>query len=381
MSVNTVSPASPGLRGVVVTDTAVGDVRGEEGRYHYRQYDATQLAERRSFEDVWYLLRRGALPSAAQSTAFATEVGRARVLDEDLVGPLAAVARAGGRQLDQLRSALSLAAAHRGCRPLLDIDDDEADADALHLCALTPTLVTTLWRLGQGKGPVDVDPSTPVAAAYLQAMTGYVPDPAEARAVEQYLIATIDHGFNASTFTARVVASTGADLGACLVAGLAALSGPLHGGAPSRALELLDEVGDPARAGQVAAARLDAGERLMGFGHAVYRTDDPRSRLLHQVARDLAAPRLELAEQVESAVLAALAAAKPDHRLATNVEFYAGVVLDAVGMPAELFTSTFAVSRALGWAAHALEQRAEARIIRPAARYVGPEPFVEVPAP
>jgi citrate synthase len=227
---------------------------------------------------------------------------------------------------------------------------------------------------------VDSTADLGTAAAYLHAITGEVPDAASARALEQYLIATIDHGFNASTFTARVVASTGADVGACLVAGLTALSGPLHGGAPSRALALLDEVGDPTRAAEVAASRLARGERMMGFGHAVYRTDDPRSALLHRVAADIGAPRLAAAEQVEAAVLEALRRAKPDHRLATNVEFYAGVVLEAIGLPADLFTATFAVSRAVGWSAHVLEQHAERRIVRPAARYVGPEPFAEVPS-
>ena len=375
------STTPSGLRGVVVTDTAVGDVRGEEGRYHYRQYDASQLAERRTLEDVWFLLREGRLPSGPERHAFSEAVAEARRLDPALVEPLRAVAAAGGSPLAQLRTGLSMAAARRGCRPLLDIDAAEARADALALAALTPTLVGALWRFGRGEAPVEADADAGVAEGYLQGITGDRPAPEVARAVEQYLIATVDHGFNASTFTARVVASTGADLGGCLVAALAALSGPLHGGAPSRALELLDEVGDPDRAGEVAAAKLAAGERLMGFGHAVYRTDDPRSRLLHEVAARLGAPRLAQAELVERAVLDALARAKPGHRIATNVEFYAGVVLEAVGVPAPLFTPTFAVSRAVGWCAHALEQSAEGRIIRPAARYVGPEPFADVPVP
>ncbi|MPY92994.1 MAG: citrate synthase [Acidimicrobiia bacterium] len=370
----------PGLRGVVVTDTAIGDVRGEEGRYHYRQYDAVRLAEARSFEDVWFLLREGRLPDGAEQAAFAATVARARRLDPALAVPLAAIAEAGGPLLDQLRSALSVAGARRGCRPLLDVDDETARDDTLALTALVPTLAAALYRLGRDQEPVVAGPSLGTVAAYLHNITGEDPGPGTVRALEQYLIATIDHGFNASTFTARVVASTGADVAACLVAGLAALSGPLHGGAPSRALELLDEVGDPARAGEAAAAMLERGERLMGFGHAVYRTDDPRSRLLHQVAAALGAERLVAAEQVEAAVLAALRRAKPDQRLATNVEFYAGVVLEAIGLPAELFTATFAVSRAVGWSAHLLEQRGEGRIVRPAARYIGPEPFADVPS-
>jgi citrate synthase len=194
------------------------------------------------------------------------------------------------------------------------------------------------------------------------------------RALEQYLISTIDHGFNSSTFTARVVASTGADTGACVVAAMGALSGPRHGGAPSRALDMLDAIGTAAAAPTWVRAELEAGRRIPGFGHAVYRTTDPRSVLLSEVANRMGGPRVELATEVEAVVEAELARRHPERRLVTNVEYWASVVLDAAGVPRQLFTSTFAVARVIGWTAHILEQAADAKIIRPSAHYVGPDP-------
>jgi citrate synthase len=190
---------------------------------------------------------------------------------------------------------------------------------------------------------------------------------------------TVDHGFNASTFTARVITSTGADLGAAVVGGLGALSGPLHGGAPSRALELLDDIGtiDHARAHLV--DRVSRGEVIMGFGHAVYKTEDPRSRLLRGVAERIGAEKVEFAKAVERTVVEVLAELKPGRNLYANVEFYAGVVMDHCGLPRELFTPTFASSRVIGWCANILEQAADNRIIRPSARYVGPPPPQPVP--
>jgi citrate synthase len=190
---------------------------------------------------------------------------------------------------------------------------------------------------------------------------------------------TVDHGFNASTFTARVVASTGADLGAAVVGALGALSGPLHGGAPSRALDLLDAIGTPDRAYGWIRDAVERGERIMGFGHAVYKTDDPRSTMLREVAIGLGGPRAELAVTVEKLIVEALAEVKPGRQLYANVEFYAGVVMEAAGLPPELFTPTFAVSRMIGWCANVLEQAVDNRIIRPSARYVGPPPPQSVP--
>ena len=210
-------------------------------------------------------------------------------------------------------------------------------------------------------------------------ITGAVPLPEHAAAVEQYLISTVDHGFNASTFTARVITSTGADLGAAVVGAIGALSGPLHGGAPSRALDMLEAIGEPDRAEPWLRDAVGRGDRLMGFGHRVYKTDDPRSVLLRDVARSLGGERQEFAELVERTAVEVLAELKPGRELYTNVEFYAGVVLDTCGVPRELFTPTFLSSRVIGWCAHVLEQAAANRLIRPSAAYVGPPPPQAVP--
>ena len=198
-------------------------------------------------------------------------------------------------------------------------------------------------------------------------------------ALTRYLILTIDHGFNASTFTARVIASTGADMGACIVGAIGALSGPLHGGAPSRALDLLNEIGEADRARAVVAGKVTRGERIMGFGHAVYTTTDPRSEMLKETAQGLGGPLADLAVEVEQTVVDVLAELKPGRHLYANVEFYAGVVMALCEVPPEMFTPTFASSRVIGWAANVLEQAEDPKIIRPSARYVGPPPPRPVP--
>ena len=373
----------PGLKGVAVTDTGVGDVRGGEGFYHYRQYSAVELAERRSLEDVWRLLLDGSLPEdGQQASEFAAEAAAARAIPaevRDLLPGIAAASRPGGA-LDGLRTALSLYGSARGMRPLWDSGPDERRSDLLALTAATPVLAAALHRLGRGLEPVDPDPGLGHAANYLWMVTGERPDPRSARALEQYLILTVDHGFNSSTFTARVIASTGADPAAALVGALGALSGPLHGGAPSRALDTLDAIGDISRAEGYIRAQLAAGQRIMGFGHAVYRTDDPRSVMLRGVAERLGGPTAELAVAVEETVLRVLAEERPGRPIYANVEFYAGVVMDACGLPRDMFTPTFAVSRVIGWSANVVEQAEERRLIRPSARYVGTPPPAPVPA-
>ncbi|MEU9157063.1 citrate synthase/methylcitrate synthase [Streptomyces sp. NPDC048417] len=371
-----------GLAGVVVTDTEVGDVRGIEGFYHYRQYSAVELARTRGFEDVWHLLVHGELPDAERAAAFAAETAALRHLPDGVRAALPAVAAASGRSgpLAGMRTALSLLGAARGFRPVYDIDADQRRADTVAACAAVPTLLTALYRLGQGLDPVEPRADLSYAANYLYMLTGSEPDPRQARAVEQYLISTIDHGFNASTFTARVIASTGADVAACLVGAVGALSGPLHGGAPSRALDTLDAIGTPDRIDPWTRERVLAGDRVMGFGHAIYRTEDPRSRMLREIAQDFGGLRVEFAVEVERHVERILAELKPGRELHTNVEFYAGVVMELCGLPREMFTPTFAAARAVGWSANILEQAADSKIIRPVARYVGPEPRVAAAA-
>ena len=375
--------APKGLAGVIVAETEVGDVRGQEGFYHYRQYSAVDLAAHRSLEDVWYLMFEGTLPTAAQREAFLDRV-RPYAEVPDAVKPLLPAIAATGDAfvpLDALRSSVSLVAAALGFQPSLDIDAAALRADAERICAVIPTLIMGLYRLRNGLEPVDPHPELGYAANYLYMLTGEVPDPDLARGVEQYQITTIDHGFNASTFTARVITSTGADLGAAVVGAIGALSGPLHGGAPSRALDMLDAIGTPDHADAWVRAAVESGDRIMGFGHRVYKTDDPRSVLLKSVAQRLGGPMADFAVQVEATVVDVLADLKPGRELYANVEFYAGVVMDRCGLPRDLFTPTFASSRVIGWCANILEQAADNRIIRPSARYVGPPPPQPLPDP
>nr|WSW66364.1 citrate synthase/methylcitrate synthase [Streptomyces sp. NBC_00995] len=371
-----------GLAGVVVTDTSIGDVRGREGFYHYRQYSAIELARTRSFEDVWYLMSEGALPGPEARAGFAARTAGLRRLPAEVRDALPAIARAGAAAgpLAGLRTALSLLGASAGFRPVYDIDRDRRRSDALTACAAVPTVLTALHRLGQGLEPVEPRDDLPYAANYLYMLTGSVPGADRVRAVEQYLISTVDHGFNASTFTGRVVASTGADVAACLVAAVGALSGPLHGGAPSRALDTLDAIGTPDRIDGWIRERVLAGDRIMGFGHPVYRTEDPRSRMLRSLAQGFGGPLVDFAVEVERQVEAILAELKPGRELHTNVEFYAGVVMELCGLPREMFTPTFCAARVVGWSANILEQAEDSKIIRPAARYVGPPPPQPVPA-
>jgi citrate synthase len=370
-----------GLAGVVVTDTELGDVRGQEGFYHYRQYSAVELAQTRGFEDVWHLMIDGELPDAARRAAFAAEVGPLRRLPDDVRVALPAIAAASAHSgpLSGLRTALSLLGAAKGFCPVYDLDEGRRRADALAASAAVPTLLAALYRLGQGLDPIEPRDDLPYAANYLYMLTGTEPDPWAARAIEQYLISTIDHGFNASTFTARVIASTGADVAACLVGAVGGLSGPLHGGAPSRALDTLDAIGTPDRIDAWIRERVLAGDRIMGFGHPVYRTEDPRSRMLRGIAQQFGGPRVAFATEVERQVEAILAELKPGRELHTNVEFYAGVVMELCGLPREMFTPTFAAARVVGWSANILEQARDSKIIRPAARYVGPVPPAAVP--
>jgi citrate synthase len=373
-----------GLEGVVVADTTIGDVRGLEGFYHYRQYNAIELAEKRTIEDVWHLLFEGELPSLREREAFIEKLKPLREIPVEVKELLPEVAALGGPEappLDMLRTTASMFAVDLDFRPWLDISSEELYAQALRTCAVVPTLLTALYRLKHGLEPIAPHPDLPYAANYLYMMQGEVPKPEYARAVEQYMISTIDHGFNASTFTARVITSTGADLGGAVVGAIGALSGPLHGGAPSRALEMLDAIGTEDKAEPWLRDAVERGDRLMGFGHRVYKTDDPRSVMLRGIAERLGGPKVELAKAIERKAIEVLAEMKPGRQLYTNVEFYAGVVMDTCGVPREMFTPTFASSRVIGWCSHVLEQAADNRLIRPNAHYVGSPPPQPVPDP
>ncbi|MCX6471588.1 MAG: citrate synthase/methylcitrate synthase [Corynebacteriales bacterium] len=370
--------AEPGLSNVSVAHTEIGDVRGEEGFYQYRQYNAVSLARYRTFEEVWFLFVHGRLPEAYELDRFVNEVRSLRTIGDDLMSVIRVLTATGGgrRPLIGLRTVLSSLAELEGMAPLWDADPDTRVRHALRVCAVTPTILAALHRISNGDEPVPARDDLDTAAHWLHTITGEVPTPEHARAVEQYLIATIDHGFNASTFTARVIASTGADLVSAVCGAIGAFSGPLHGGAPDRALDSLDEIaltGGAEAATEWARGQMAAGARIMGFGHAVYRTVDPRSELLRDIAIGLGGDTVDLAVEVERAVVSELARSHPDRPLYANVEFYAGVVMDHCGIPRTMFTPTFTVSRVVGWCANIVEQAQSRKIIRPRATYVGPE--------
>lgn len=363
--------APPGLKGLAVADTELGAVRGEEGFYHYREHNAAELARIRTLEDVWTLQIDGALPPDAA----AVDGGPNRALPEEAAEIVDAAAARLPDPMAVLRVGLLAVAALEDRGPLLDRTASQRRDDALRLAAVVPTVLARHHRRRQGLDPVDPDAGLPHGEDYLRMTNGARPDPDAARAVEQYLVATLDHGFNASTFTSRVVASTGADMAGSLVAGVGALTGPLHGGAPSRAMEMIEEIGEPERAAAWVRARLEAGHKIMGFGHAVYRAADPRGVVLRAAAESLGGELVCRAAAIEAEVLRVLAGWRPDHRIVTNVEYWAAVVLELAGLPRAMFTPTFAVSRAIGWSAHVLEQAGTGKILRPSARYVGPAPI------
>ncbi|MBM7366738.1 citrate/2-methylcitrate synthase [Gordonia hydrophobica] len=361
-----------GLKNVIVTDTTIGDVRGNEGFYHYREYDATALARTASFEDVWHLMYRGHLPDAAESAAFAKRIGELRVLDGTTVDLLRQTVTPEVEPLAALR--LALASAGILERPLFDLAEEERTAAALKYTAIAPTVVAAAYRLARGLDVVEADPSAGHTADYLRMSTG-VTEQAAVDALQTYLITTIDHGFNASTFAGRVVASSGSDMTSSILGALGAFLGPLHGGAPGRALAALEEIGDPANTREWVRSKITGGEIIMGFGHAVYRTHDPRAELLKEVVTQrYSSPLVQQAIAVEAEIEAAINELKPGRKLYANVEYYAGVLMSEVGLPPEMFTPTFGVARIVGWTANILEQAAERKIIRPVARYVGPEP-------
>jgi citrate synthase len=362
-----------GLEGIVVADTAKSDVDGAAGQLIIGGYFVEQLAGQASFEDVLALLAEGELPD---------ELGRERVRARLSEGRLRAHER-----LSRLGDALEQADPMSALMAALAHFPFEANA-ALDVAALASGALATFaaawWRIRSGARPLAPDPATRHAADYLRLVRGAPAHDFEARALDAYMVTVSDHGLNASTFAARVVASTGSDPGSALVAAIAALKGPLHGGAPGPVLEMLEQIARPERARSFLEGELAQGRRIMGMGHRIYRTRDPRALVLEtalsRLERELGetaeaasiARRVELARAVEREAEALLGARHPTRPLKANVEFYTAVLLDALGLPALLFSPTFAIARAAGWAAHIVEQREGGRLMRPASHYVGP---------
>jgi citrate synthase len=351
------SEVKSGLEGVLAFATQIAEPDRDGGALRYRGVDIEELVGAVPYEGVWGLLVDG---------SFEPGLGRALSAAPDV--------HSGDVRVD-VQAGLAILAADWGLGQLIDIDEAQAREDLARLSLATFSLVARSARVAGA--PVatqsQIDGAQSLAESFLLSWRG-VADPAAARAIDAYWVSAAEHGMNASTFTARVVASTGADCGAALSAAVGALSGPLHGGAPSRVLKMLAEVEALGDAQRWVKEAPDRAERLMGFGHRVYRAEDPRARVLRAAARELRAPRLEAAEALEQAALAELHARRPDRVLATNVEFWSAVVLDFAQVPTELFTPMFACARTAGWSAHILEQKRENRLIRPSASYVGEPP-------
>jgi citrate synthase len=356
-----------GLEGVVAAETRLSMVDGERGELIIAGYPVDQLAAKASFEETVWLLWNGELPDDSELRQFRRDLAAQRTIGPATLQLLEECARHRVEPMDALRIAAGT----------ISLD---ASGDArLALVARFPTIVATYWRILQGRAPIDPDPSLHHAANYLFMLNGTRASDEQVRAMETYLNTVVDHGLNASTFTARVITSTGSDLVSAIVGAVGALKGPLHGGAPGPALDMVFEIGDASRAEEVLRRKIEGGERLMGFGHRVYKVRDPRADVLSAAAERMFTRGgdmhlYELARAVERTALRLLEEYKPGRKLQTNVEFYTALVLHGIGIEVPLFTPTFAISRVGGWIAHCLEQRQDNRIIRPQSVYVGPRP-------
>ncbi len=372
MSTNAVQDAATsGLEGLVVARTELSDVDGQRGQLTIRGFDVEELAGRARFEEVAYLLWFGQLPSADELVRFQQQLASQRSLPREVLVAVELAAERLG-PMDALRFA---AAALSADDPAPADDSHQANLDrAIRLVARVPVIVATHHRLRSGQAPVEPRADLALATNFLYQLTGQTPGPAETRALDTYLVTISDHGMNASTFTARVIASTASDMVSAVTGAIGALKGPLHGGAPGPALEMIEAIGQADRAESWMRSAVDRGERLMGFGHRVYHAYDPRAAALRKVAEGMSgmADWLDLAVKVEDVALRVLAELKPDRILKTNVEYYAAAVLQGVGLPPDLFPSTFALARHAGWTAHCIEYAADNKLIRPDARYTGP---------
>ena len=346
-----------GLEGIVAFATEIAEPDRDGDALRYRGVDIEELVGRVPFEQVWGLLVDGSLSPGLQPAA-----------------PYPLGYHSGDPRAD-MQAALAALGPQWGFKPVLDISDAEA-RDNLALASVMALSFVAQSARGFGKPPVpqrEIDGSESIAERFLLRWRGEA-DPRHARAIDAYWVAAAEHGVSSSTLTARVITSTGADVAAALSAAVGALSGPLHGGAPARVLQMLDEVEAAGDASEWVKQKLDRGERIMGFGHRVYRAEDPRARVLRRIMHELGAPRIELAEALERAALTELQARRPERILATNIEFWAAVVLDFAEVPPELYTPMFGCARVAGWSAHILEQKRERRMIRPSAKYVGSPP-------
>jgi citrate synthase len=367
-----------GLEGVVAARTALSHVDGVRGELIVAGFPVAEIAVNATFEETVWLLWTGDLPSSNSLAAFRSALALRRELPPATIDLLRVCAQQRVEVMDALRVAAGTIAIGTG--PLKDSAALQNQPDGslpVEIVATFPTIVASYWNLLHGRSPIAPRADLGHAANYLYMLKGETPQPEEIRGLETYLNTVVDHGLNASTFTARIITSTGSDMVAAIVGATGALKGPLHGGAPGPALDMVFEIGDAANAEPVLRRKLESGERLMGFGHRVYKVRDPRADVLAAAADRLYTRGgdiglYRLARAVEATALRLLEEFKPGRRLQTNVEFYTALLLHGLGLDAKLFTPTFAISRVAGWIAHCLEQRAANRIIRPQSEYIGP---------
>lgn len=364
-------PNRGGLEGVVAARTALSKVEGTTGRLIYRGYSIHDLARTSSFEEIAHLLWFGRLPNKTELSHLKARLSEERSLSTIVLQVLRDLPSR-TEPMDALRTVTSAwgAVSIKG-KPTID--------QAIALTARFPVFLATFQRLRNGLQPLESQPELGHAANYLYLLTGKIPEEQHVKALDAYLVLLADHGMNASTFTARVVASTESDIASAVVAALGALKGPLHGGAPSKVQDMLQDIGTPAQAETWLRNTVSRGGRLMGFGHRVYKTEDPRAEELRELARLADPQEFVLARRVEELALTILEEQKPGRRLYTNVEFYSAVLLASVGLPGDLFTPAFAMSRVAGWTAHILEQVGNNRLIRPESEYTGPMDVKFVP--
>ena len=351
-----------GLEGVVAASTRLSHVDGERGELIIAGFPLAELAANATFEETTWLLWHGELPTRSTVTRFRADLAAQRALAPATLALLRECAAARVEAMDALRIAAGT----------ISLESSEPAA----IVAKMPTIVAAYARLGAGSEPIAPRADLSHAANYLYMLTGETPSSERERALETYLNAVVDHGLNASTFTCRVITSTGSDLVSAVVGAIGALKGPLHGGAPGPALEMVFEIGEESRAEEVLRTKIESGDRLMGFGHRVYKVRDPRADVLAAAAERLFTrggdmSLYTLARAVEATALRLLEEYKPGRRLQTNVEFYTALLLHGLDLDVPLFTPTFAIGRVSGWIAHALEQRTNGRLIRPSSEYVG----------
>jgi citrate synthase len=363
----------PGLVGVIAAKTRLSEVDGTAGRLTIAGYPVEEFASKATFEEVAYLLWKDELPSSSRLSAF-----RAAMAAEQKLAPVTLeVLKAAAEQEITPMTALRMAAGTLDLRQAQGKTPDGIPLENIAVMARFPVIVATYWRLLNEQPVIEPRADLSVTANYLYMISGEEPSEERVRGLDTYLCCVVDHGLNASTFTARVITSTGSDLTSALVGAIGALKGPLHGGAPGPALDMVFEIGDADRAEAYLRAKLDRHERLMGFGHRIYRVRDPRVEVLSAAAkrlyeRDGDMRLYNLTGGVEKVAVRLLTEYYPQRSLKTNVEFYTALLLHGLGMPQELFTPTFAISRAAGWIAHCQEQRLDSRIIRPESDYIGP---------